>query len=54
MGKSGGVWVNLLKKENLWQKLKKKMISADVKANVKWQETKELVALSYKLLQELL
>ena len=53
------VWVNLLKKENLWQKsffqimwnevLKscRKMISADIKTNVK-QEIKELVAVSYK------
>ena len=30
----------------------KKMISADVKANMKQQEIKNLVVVSYKLLQE--
>ena len=30
----------------------KKMISADVKANMKQQEIKDLVVVSYKLLQE--
>ena len=56
-----GVWVNLIKKENLWQiffsdnvewssKNYWKMISADVKANLKQQELKDLGAVSYKFL----
>ena len=40
-----GVWVNPLKKENL-----KNFTSADVKANIKQQEIKYLVAVSYKFL----
>ena len=54
---NGEEWGSLsesIKKGKFVTKIEKKMISADVKANVKWQETKELVALSYKLLQELL
>ena len=56
-----GVWVNLIKKENLWQiffsdnvewssKNYWKMISVDVKANLKQQELKDLGAVSYKFL----
>ena len=56
-----GGWVNLIKKENLWQiffsdnvewssKNYWKMISADVKANLKQQELKDLGAVSYKFL----
>ena len=49
----GGGWVNPLKNifsDNIeWSfKIFWKMISADVKANIKQQETKDLVAVSYK------
>ena len=54
--------IESVKKKNLWQKCfssdsivwssknQWKMISADVKSNVKQQEIKDLVAASYKLL----
>ena len=53
-----GIWVNLLKKENLWWKsfflIMNEALKSCKKTGVKQQEIKELVAVSCKFLQRCL